>query len=137
MEIQKIISALKGENELMLFDPSTGEMGIPEMLNETDRSFYDVHVAAIEELKKYEWKVIAVDGLPPIGQPLIVTVKDNFMGLSNQLRYPVYYGKDAITDRYSWKWILEDRVNELVPEVSEVIAWKLLPEPCIGSLRKD
>lgn len=51
MEIQKIISALKGENELMLFNPSTGEMEIPEMLNETDRSFYDAHIAAIEELE--------------------------------------------------------------------------------------
>ena len=52
MEIQKIISALNGENELMLFDPSTGEMGIPEMLNETDRSFYDVHLEAVKALEK-------------------------------------------------------------------------------------
>ena len=79
-----------------------------------------------------EWKEIAVDGLPPIGQPLIVTIKDNLQGLPNQLRYPVYYVKDTMVDRYSWKWIFGDMVNELIPSVSEVIAWKLLPEPYHG-----
>lgn len=79
-----------------------------------------------------EWKKIGVDGLPPIGQPLIVTIKDNSQGLPNQLRYPVYYVKDTIADRYSWKWIFGDMVSELIPSVSEVIAWKLLPDPYHG-----
>ena len=63
MEIQKIISALKGENELMLFDPSTGEMGIPEMLNETDRSFYDVHLEAVKALEKLTPKKPDIEGI--------------------------------------------------------------------------
>ena len=35
-------------------------------------------------------------GLPPVGKPLIVTVKDNLQGRPNELRYPVYYEKDSI-----------------------------------------
>lgn len=75
------------------------------------------------------WKIIEEDGLPPIGIPLIVTIKDNLQGLSNQLRFPVYYVKDALHERYSWKWFYGDMVNELIPDVSEVIAWQLIPEP--------
>ena len=33
------------------------------------------------------------DGLPPIGIPLLVTVKDNLQGKPSELRYPVYYEK--------------------------------------------
>ena len=34
------------------------------------------------------WKHIT-DELPPIGIPLIVTVKDHLQGKANELRYPV------------------------------------------------
>lgn len=75
------------------------------------------------------WNEIVEKGLPPIGKPLIVTIKDNLQGMSNQLRYPVYYVKDAMKDQYAWKWIYGDMVYDLTSEVSEVIAWQTIPKP--------
>lgn len=76
-----------------------------------------------------DWNKITEKGLPPIGQPLIVTIKDNLQGMPNQLRYPVYYVKDNMKNQYAWKWIWGDIVCDLVPDVSEVIAWQELPKP--------
>lgn len=76
-----------------------------------------------------EWNVLNEKGLPPIGQPLIVTIKDNLQGMPNQLRYPVYYVKDTIKDQYCWKWLFGDIAYDLLPDVSEVIAWQLMPAP--------
>lgn len=73
------------------------------------------------------WNEISEKGLPPIGQPLIVTIKDNLQGMLNQLRYPVYYVKDTMKYQYCWKWLYGDMAYDLLPEVSEVIAWQLLP----------
>ena len=68
-------------------------------------------------------------GLPPVGKPLIVTVKDNLQGRPNELRYPVYYEKDSMKCGYHWSWRYGDFAYELVPDVSEVIAWQPLPQP--------
>lgn len=76
-----------------------------------------------------EWNEIVEKGLPPIGQPLIVTIKDNLQGMPNQLRYPVYYVKDTQKEGYCWKWIYGDMIYDLISDVSEVIAWQLLPKP--------
>lgn len=77
----------------------------------------------------FDWNKITEKGLPPIGQPLIVTIKDNLQGMPNQLRYPVYYVKDTMKDQYAWKWFCGDIVCDLIPNVSEVIAWQELPKP--------
>lgn len=74
------------------------------------------------------WKDIIENGLPPIGVPLIVTVKENLQGMPNQLRYPVYYMKGTTKDGFAWKWFYGDMVYDLLPEVSEVLAWMELPE---------
>lgn len=74
-----------------------------------------------------EWNKIE-NGLPPIGKPLIVTIKDNLQGVPNQLRYPVYYVKDTMKDQYAWKWIFGDMIYDLVSDVSEVIAWVEIPK---------
>lgn len=76
-----------------------------------------------------DWNEIVEKGLPPIGQPLIVTIKDNLQCMPNQLRYPVYYVKDTMKNQYSWKWLWGDMSYDLLPEVSEVVAWQPLPEP--------
>ena len=68
-------------------------------------------------------------GLPPVGKPLIVTVKDNLQGRPNELRYPVYYEKDSMKGGYHWSWRYGDFSYELAPDASEVIAWQPLPEP--------
>lgn len=84
-----------------------------------------------------DWNEIAEKGLPPIGRPLIVTVKDNLQGMPNQLRYPVYYVKDTTKDSYCWKWLFGDMAYDLLPEVSEVIAWQLMPKVYEESEGKD
>lgn len=83
------------------------------------------------------WNEITEKGLPPIGQPLIVTIKDNLQGMPNQLRYPVYYVKDAMKDRYCWKWLFGDMAYDLLSDVSEVIAWQLMPKVYEESEGKD
>lgn len=75
-----------------------------------------------------EWKKI-LDGLPPIGIPLIVTVKDHLQGKPNELSYPVYYEKSKGGFGYRWSWRYGDFDYDLLPEVSEVVAWKKIPEP--------
>ena len=75
-----------------------------------------------------DWNEMVEKGLPPIGQPLIVTIKDNLQGMPNQLRYPVYYVKDTMKNQYCWKWLWGDMAYDLLPEVSEVIAWQLMPK---------
>ena len=72
---------------------------------------------------------ISEKGLPPVGKPLIVTIKDNLQGRPNELRYPVYYEKDSMKGGYHWSWRYGDFAYELVPDVSEVIAWQPLPQP--------
>lgn len=74
------------------------------------------------------WNEITEKGLPPVGKPLIVTIKDNLQGMPNQLRYPVYYVKDTMKNQYCWKWLYGDMAYDLLPEVSEVLAWQLMPE---------
>lgn len=75
-----------------------------------------------------EWTKIT-DGLPPVGVPLIVTVKDGLQGKPNTLRYPVYYEKAKDGCGYRWSWRFGDYDYDLVPEVSEVIGWMEMPEP--------
>ena len=78
------------------------------------------------------WNEISEKGLPPVGHPLIVTVKDNLQGMPNQLRYPVYYVKDTMKDQYCWKWIYGDMVYDLLPDASEVVSWQTIPGPYEG-----
>ena len=75
-----------------------------------------------------DWIKIS-DALPPIGEPLLVTVKDNLQGKPNELRYPVYYEKSKGGNGYHWSWRYGDFDYELIPDVSEVIAWIELPIP--------
>lgn len=77
---------------------------------------------------KDNWNDINEAGLPPVGQPLVVTIKDNLQGKPNELRYPVYYEKDSMKGGYRWSWRFGDFAYDLLPEVSEVIAWQPMPE---------
>ena len=83
-----------------------------------------------QEAEQYNngWNYIK-DGVPPVGEPLIVTIKDNMQGRPNELRYPAYYEKDSMRGGYHWSWRYGDITYELLPDVSEVIAWQPLPEP--------
>lgn len=84
-----------------------------------------------EIAQQVEWKKIS-DGLPPIGIPLIVTIKDRLQGKPNELKYPVYYEKAKGMDGYRWSWRYGDFDYDLMPDVSEVIAYMTIPEPYNG-----
>lgn len=75
------------------------------------------------------WHTIAKEGLPPVGEALIVTIKDLLEGKANELRYPVYYEKDSMKSSYHWSWRFGDFAYNLMPEVSKVLAWQKLPQP--------
>lgn len=75
-----------------------------------------------------KWNKIS-DGLPPIGYPVIVTIKNNLRFGLNELRYPVYYERSRNNNSFHWSWRFGDMEYELIPDVSEVIAWAKIPEP--------
>ena len=75
-----------------------------------------------------DWIKIS-DALPPIGYPVIVTIKDNLRFGLNELRYPVYYERSRNNNSFHWSWRHGDMEYELIPDVSEVIAWAKIPEP--------
>lgn len=74
------------------------------------------------------WNKIT-DGLPPIGVPLIVTVKDLITFKPNKLEYPVYYEKSIENNGYAFYWRRGDVCWQLYPETNEVVAWMFLPTP--------
>lgn len=75
-----------------------------------------------------EWHKIS-DGLPPIGVPLIVTVKDDLEHKQNKILCPAYYERKRENNGYHFTWRYGDMVYELLSDVSEVIAWLELPKP--------
>jgi len=114
---------------------------LKEILSENKDSEIKIARSFLEDIAGYfengGWNDIG-NGLPPIGQPLAVTIKDNLQGMPNQLRYPVYYVKDTMKDGYAWKWFYGDMVYDLVPDISEVVAWKQLPEIyCVEDVEND
>lgn len=86
--------------------------------------------AALEGLRKIEsankWISIK-DGKPPLGRALMVTVKNHLCGGKMELRYPVTYMERYYEQGYSF---YVNGTEILLPDYSEVIAWKPLPEPC-------
>lgn len=76
------------------------------------------------------WHKIS-DGLPPLGVPLIVTIEQNEYYMNKELRYPVYYSENKKGSGYAWYWYYGDFCYELMPNVSEVIAWQELPKTYI------
>lgn len=50
MSVKDVVSTLEMENDLMLFDPDTGETSTPEMLNDINRECYKAHKEAIRLL---------------------------------------------------------------------------------------
>jgi len=68
MTPQEAIKALQADQELMLFDASTGEINTPDSLSDLNRSIYDANNAAIEALKKQiPMKVLQIQGVPVWG----------------------------------------------------------------------
>lgn len=51
MNRKEVIDILKMENELMTYDPRSGEDFSPECLNDIDKKCYDAHIEAIKLLE--------------------------------------------------------------------------------------
>lgn len=64
--------------------------------------------------------------LPPLGECIIVTVKEHYRK-QLELRYPVYYLNKTYSPGYAFYF--GDTNNILLPDVSEVIAWMPIPKP--------
>jgi hypothetical protein len=64
--------------------------------------------------------------LPPVGNCVIVTVKDHCRN-QLELRYPVWYMEKIYGRGYAFYF--GEIGNVLLPNVSEVIAWMPMPEP--------
>lgn len=75
-----------------------------------------------------KWNAIS-DGLPPMGVPLIVTVKDNLEHGQNKILCPAYYERRRENNGYRFNWRYRDMIYDLLPDVSEVIAWAEFPTP--------
>lgn len=69
------------------------------------------------------------EGLPPLGECIICTVKNH---ISNQLelRYPVYYMQKPYSEGYAFHF--GEIGNTLLSDVSEVIAWIPMPKVYVG-----
>ena len=78
----------------------------------------------------YEWKSIKEDGLPPIGNTLILTVFDHCRG-RKELRYPVYYLQNPYG--YGYGFYLSG-CEPLLPDISEVLAWMPMPSVWDGEI---
>ena len=85
--------------------------------------------AALHGLGKVEsadkWILIKNDK-PPLGRALMVTVKNHLCDGKMELRYPVTYMERCYEKGYSFYM---NGTEILLPDYSEVIAWKPLPEP--------
>lgn len=76
-------------------------------------------------MKMNNWTRIT-EKLPPLGTPVICTIKDHIYGGKMELRYPVYYLAKPTGDGYGFFY--DNFNNCLIPEVSEVIAWQKFPK---------
>jgi hypothetical protein len=64
--------------------------------------------------------------LPPVGNCVIVTVKDHCRN-QLELRYPVWYMEKIYGRGYAFYF--GEIGNILLPNISEVIAWMPMPKP--------
>lgn len=75
-----------------------------------------------------EWTKVS-EKMPPVGEPLIVTIEDKLNAGKRELRYPVYHEKSAFSNDFHWRWKYGDLDYELLQDVSSVVAWARMPEP--------
>ncbi len=76
-------------------------------------------------MKNMQWIPIS-EGLPPVGNCIIVTVKDHYRK-QLELRYPVWYMEKNYERGFAFYF--GEIGNMLMPGISEVIAWMPMPTP--------
>ncbi len=105
------------------------ELGGCDASEEWEKGWDEAIDTALNELRKVKsadrWIPIDNDK-PPLGIALMVTVKNHLDGGKRELRYPVTYMERYYEPGYSFYM---NGTEILLPDYSEVIAWKPLPEP--------
>lgn len=82
---------------------------------------------AIMELKKADnddWIPLSEEK-PPVGVPIMTTCIEEYPVRQRVLKYPCYYLKDRFSG--NWRFCFETIDNVLLPEMTEVLAWRYLP----------
>jgi len=121
-DIEKAIEVLKMENELMQFDPMTGEIEPIELQNQDNQDLYKANLIAISALEKQlngGWIPVS-ERLPEEETFYQVTVKyENFAGVYLATMTAEYKNKNC--------WRIYSQQPAIVNR--NVVAWMPLPEP--------
>ena len=104
----------------------------------SDREKFDAWEEILDEIENIPETIVQNDQgwiplsvrMPLLGACIIATIKNNLEGGKRELRYPVYYMQKVYGDGYAFYH--GDTANILLPEYSEVIAWRYLPVPYEG-----
>jgi len=111
MNIEKAIEVLKMDNELMQFDPNTGEDYPIELQNEINQDIYKANLIAISALEE------KLSGWVPVGERLPKEDEEVLITLA--------HGKATWAYLYQGEW---NTMFSTYP-IERVIAWQPLPEP--------
>ena len=117
IEYKQVIEIFKMENELMKFNPDTGEKKPIELQNEDNQDLYKANLVAIEVLEKQ-----LNNGWIPVSERLPEEYLDVLVFDKYKDMHIAHYKPDE-------GWILTS--NQLL-FVSPPVAWKPLPEPWEG-----
>jgi hypothetical protein len=131
MKIEKAIEVLKMENELMQFDPMTGEIEPIELQNQDNQDLYNANLIAISALEKQlngGW--VPVDERLPeeygcylvAWRPTDLTAEDI---IKNTGTVPHYYEMVEYDPDDEALWI--GGIEQC--DSYEILAWQPLPEP--------
>lgn len=97
--------------------------GFATILNEDIGRLLTEDLSIEEKVKKREWIRIS-DDKPPCGKCLEVITRDNTMGGKIEHKYPVWYLERPYEKGYSF--FFGDTNNPLLPDYSEVLAWRYM-----------
>jgi hypothetical protein len=123
-DVEKAIEALKMDNELMQFDPNTGEDYPIELQNEINQDIYKANLVAISALEKQlngGWIPVS-ERLPNnCGLGVLLTIENKFQ------QRKVIQGFTGYMEKGKLEFHTNDKTTNL--EIWKVIAWRPLPEP--------
>jgi len=118
-DIEKAIEVLKMENELMQFDPMTGEIEPIELQNQDNQDLYNANLMAISALEKElngGWIPVS-ERFPKENDIYLVTFEEQEKRYVERLYFSTMNG---------WYMPL---VWQDEGKIEKIIAWQSLPEP--------
>lgn len=122
-DIEKAIEVLQMENELMQFNPNTGENYPIELQNQDNQDLYKANLIAIQALEKQlngGWIHVKSKGLPKEKGFYIFQLEDNRV-------HEYYYVNGVLYGDCDGQF--DEPIHEVAFSLNDVIAWQRLPEP--------